>query len=201
MLTSKTQKKTQGFTLLEVMIVLAVTLIIGSLAVPKMMATFNDIRLRYVATNISGLLQSARIQAVRRNTFFAIQPGVQAGGPIYYIDKPGAGYAPGDFMVAIDPTVVVTQGPITAAPNAGAFIAGLNFAVDPAADPPSFSARGLPCIGTPAACPQVPGQGFVMFMSRAVGSGNTPWVAVVVNPSGHIQIWSSDGAGNWIQRD
>jgi prepilin-type N-terminal cleavage/methylation domain-containing protein len=201
MLDSKTQKKTQGFTLLEMMIALSVVMILGALAVPRMIATFNDIKLRYVATNLSGLLQSARIQSVRRNSFFSIQPGVQAGGPIYYIDKPGAGYVAGDPMVSIDPAVTITQGPVTAAPNAGPFLASLNFVVDPAADPPSFSARGLPCIGTPAACPQVAGQGFVMFMSRAVGSGNTPWLAVVVNPSGHIQIWSSDRTGNWIQRD
>ena len=201
MMDSKTQTKTQGFTLLELIIVLAVTVILGAITVPKMIATFNDIKLRYVATNLSGLLQSARIQSVRRNTFFSIQPGVQAGGPIYYIDKPGAAYVGGDTMVSIDPSVTITQGPITAAPNSGPFLAGLNFVVDPAADPPSFSARGLPCVGTPAACPQVAGQGFVMFMSRAIGSGNTPWLAVVVNPSGHIQIWSSDRAGNWVQRD
>ena len=199
---SKIQKKTLGFTLLEVMIVLAVTMILGAIAVPKMMATINDMRLRYVATNLSGLLQSARILSVRRNTFYSILPGVQAGAPIYYIDKPTAlGYAAGDQLVAIDPAVTITQGPITAAPNAAAFIAGLNFAVDPAADAPSFSARGLPCIGAANACPQVAGQGFVMFMSRAVNAGNTPWLAVVVNPSGHIQIWSCDPNGTWIQRD
>lgn len=202
MLNSKTQKKTQGFTLLELMIVLAVTVILGAITVPKMIATINDIKLRYVATNLSGLLQSARIQSVRRNTFFSVLAGAQAGGPVYYIDKPTAlGYAAGDPMVAIDPAVTVTQGPLTAAPNAAAFLAGLNFAVDPAADPPSFSARGLPCIGAANACNQIPGQGFVMFVSRAVNAGNTPWLAVVVNPSGHIQIWSSDRAGNWIQRD
>ena len=201
MLNTKTQKKTQGFTLLELMIVLAVTVVLGAITVPTMIATFNDIKLRYVATNLSGLLQSARIQAVRTNSFYSIQAGVQAGNPIYYIDKPGAGYAVGDRLVPIDPAVTITQGPITAAPNAGPFVASLNFTVDPAADPPSFSARGLPCVGTPAACPQVAGQGFVMFMSRAVGSGNTPWMAVVVNPSGHIQIWSCDKTGNWIQRD
>ena len=201
MLDSKTQKKTHGFTLLELMIVLAVTVILGALAVPRMIATVNDIKLRYVATNLSGLLQSARIQAVRTNSFFSIQPGVQAGQPIYYIDKPGAGYVAGDRLVPIDPAINITQGPITAAPNAGPFLASLNFVVDPAADPPSFSARGLPCIGAANACPQVPGQGFVMFMSRAAVVGNIPWMAVVVNPSGHIQIWSCDTTGNWIQRD
>jgi prepilin-type N-terminal cleavage/methylation domain-containing protein len=201
MLDSKTHKKTQGFTLLELMIVLAVTVILGAIAVPRMIGTFNDIKLRYVATNLSGLLQSARIQAVRTNTFYSVQAGVQAGRPIYYIDKPTAGYVVGDPLVPIDPAVTITQGPITAAPNAGPFLASLNFTVDPAADPPSFSARGLPCIGAANACPQVPGQGFVMFMSRTGVAGNIPWLAVVVNPSAHIQIWSCDTSGNWIQRD
>jgi len=201
MLDSKTQKKTQGFTLLEVMIVLGVTLILGAIAVPRMLASFNDIKLRYVATNLSGLLQSARIQSVRKNTFYSIQPGVQAGGPIYYIDKPGTAYAAGDLLVPIDPAVTITLGTATAAPNSGAFLASLNFTVDPATDPPSFSARGLPCIGTPGACAPVAGQGFVMFMSRQGVAGNIPWLAVVVNPSGHIQIWSCDSNGNWLQRD
>lgn len=198
---SKTQKKTQGFTLLELMIVLCVTMVLGAIAVPRMIATFNDIKLRYVASNLSGLLQSTRIQAVRRNTFYSILPGVQAGGNVYYIDKPTAAYAAGDIILPIDSAVTITQGPITAAPNAAAFITSLNFTVDPAADPPSFSARGLPCVGSANACPSVAGQGFVMFLSRAAVVGNIPWMAVVVNPSGHIQIWSCDSTGNWIQRD
>jgi prepilin-type N-terminal cleavage/methylation domain-containing protein len=202
MLDSKTLKKTQGFSLLELMLVVAVIATLAAVAVPKMAATFNDIKLRYVATDLSGLLQSARIQSVRSNTFYSIQAGVLPGGtPIYYIGKPTAGYVAGNPFVPIDPAVTITQGPITAAPNSGPFLVGLNFVVDPAADPPSFSARGLPCIGAANACPQIAGQGFAMFMSRAGVTGNIPWMAVVVNPSGHIQVWSSDSNGNWIQRD
>ena len=201
MLDSKTQKKTQGFTLFELLIVLSVVLILGAISVPTMMATFNDIKLRYIASDLSGLLQSTRIQAVRKNTFYSVQAGVQAGGNIYYIDKPTAAYAAGDTLLPIDSAVTITQGPVTAAPNAVAFLASLNFTVDPAADPPSFSARGIPCVGSANACTQVAGQGFVMFMSRATVIGNIPWAAVVVNPSGHIQVWTSDVNGNWIQRD
>jgi type II secretory pathway pseudopilin PulG len=201
MLDSNTQKKTQGFSLLELMIVLSVMMILGALAVPRMISTVNDIKLRYVASDLSGLLQSARIQAVRTNTFYSVQAGVQAGQPIYYIDKPTVAYTVGDRLVPVDPAVVITQGSGSGAPNETAFLTSLNFVVDPAADPPSFSARGLPCIGVLNACNQVAGQGFVMFITRAVVAGNIPWLAVVVNPSGHIQIWSCDSSGSWIQRD
>jgi prepilin-type N-terminal cleavage/methylation domain-containing protein len=203
MLDSKTLKKTRGFSLLELMIVVAVIAILAAVTVPKMAATFNDIKLRYVATDLSGLLQSARIQSVKRNSFYTVQPGVLPGGTnIYYIDRPGTPYAVGDPFVPVDPAVTITLGPGTAAPNSGPFLAGLNFVVDPAADPPSFSARGLPCVGVGNnACNVVPGQGFVMFMSRAGITGNIPWLAVVVNPSSHIQVWSCDSNGNWLQRD
>ncbi|HEY3619213.1 MAG TPA: prepilin-type N-terminal cleavage/methylation domain-containing protein [Candidatus Sulfotelmatobacter sp.] len=202
MLDSKTLKKTRGFSLLELMIVVAVMAVLAAITVPKMAATFNDIKLRYVATDLSGLLQSARIQSVKRNSFYTVQPGaLPSGTNIYYIDRPGTPYAVGDPFVPVDPAVTITLGPGTAAPNSGPFLAGLNFVVDPAADPPSFSARGLPCVGVGNnACNVVPGQGFVMFMSR-VGRGNIPWLAVVVNPSSHIQVWSCDSNGNWLQRD
>ena len=203
MLDSTPKKKHQGFTLLEVMIVLTVIMILGSLTVPRMMTTVNDISLRYVASDLSGLLQSARILAVKQNTFYAVQAGaVASGAPIYYIGKPTAAYAVGNPIQPVNPAITFFQGAGSGAPNEAAFIAGLKFTVDPVTtDPPSFSARGLPCVGTANSCTPVAGQGFVMFLTRAAVVGNIPWAAVVINPSGHIQIWSCDIAGTWIQRD
>ncbi len=195
------QKKHQGFTLLELMIVVAMILILGALSVPKMVTAVNDISLRYVASDLSGLLQSARMQAVRTNTATSTMAGtLPAGTPIYYIAAPGVAYAAGDTILTLNPNVTVWRGPGSGAPGEAAFLASLNFAIDPAADPPSFSARGLPCIGA-APCNPILGQGFVMFVSHPGIVGNIPWAAVVVNPSAHIQVWTSDANGNWIQRD
>lgn len=197
---SNTQKKTPGFSLVELMLVVAVMMILAAMTVPKMSTALNDIQLRYVGTDLSGLLQSARILSVQKNSFYAIQPGVVSGSPVYYIDKPGAVYAAGDAFVPVNTAITVFQGTGSGAPNEGAFLAGLKFGVNAGANPPSFSSRGLPCLAAVNSCTQN-GQGFVMFMSKAAVTGDTPWVSVVVNPSGHIQVWSSDAAGNWIQRD
>jgi len=202
MLNATTQKKNQGFSLIELIIAAAVTMILAAIALPRVLNTVSDITLRYSATNFSGLLQSARIQAVKKNTFFTIdQATLPSGDPGYFVDIPKSGvYTVGDPVLPLGTQVTVHPGIGSGAPNEGTFIAGLNFTVNPGGAPPSFNARGLPCIAVGNACPQTPGQGFVVFMSKPAAMGNVPWSAVVINPSGHIQLWTSDGTGNWIQR-
>jgi len=202
MLDLNPQKKTQGFSLIELMIAVSVILILGAMALPRLMTTISDISLRYSASNFSGLLQTARIQAVRKNTFYSVQSvSLVPNLPIYYVDKPTAAYVNGDPILPFDPNITLHQGIGSGAPNEAAFIAGLNFTVNPTGNAPSFNARGIPCIGTAVACPTNTGQGYVVFMSKNAAMGNTPWVAVVVNPSGRVQLWSADSNGSWIQRD
>ena len=198
-----TPRKTQGFSLLELIIVLAVVLILAAIAVPRLMSMVNDISLRYAASDFSGLVQSARIQAVRKNTSYTILQGtLPSGTPAYYLDLPKAGvYTNGDPMLPISPSITVWPGIGSGAPNEATFIANLNFTVNAGGAPPSFNARGLPCVAVGNACPQNSGQGFVLFMSKAATLGGVPWAAIVINPSGHIQLWTSDSNGNWIQRN
>src|ERR1700692_433173 len=97
------QKKRQGFTLLELLIVLAVIMVLGALAVPKMVSVVNDISLRYVATDLSGLLQSARIQAVRTNVPYSVMAGTLAGGPpVYTLAQGGAAYTVGATIFTLN---------------------------------------------------------------------------------------------------
>jgi prepilin-type N-terminal cleavage/methylation domain-containing protein len=202
MLNATTSRKDQGFTLIEMLIVVAVILVLGAVAVPRVMNTVSDINLRYFATNYSGLLQSARIQAVRKNTFYTIQPvTLPSGTPAYYIDLPNSGtYTGGDPVLPVGSQITVFPGIGSGAPNEGTFIAGLNFTVNPGGNAPSFNARGLPCVATANTCPQTPGQGFVLFVSKSALTGNVNWASIIINPSGRVQIWTCDSNGNWIQR-
>ncbi|MFY9559171.1 MAG: prepilin-type N-terminal cleavage/methylation domain-containing protein [Terriglobales bacterium] len=197
-----TRNSDRGFSLLEMMIVIAVMMILAAFSVPVLMNTVSDVNLRYSATNLSGLLQTARIQAVRKNSFYGIQPVTLPGGDIgYFVNLKGGVYAADDPIVTLGNQFQVFQGIGSGAPNEGAFIAGLGFTVVPAGVIPSFNARGLPCAPTVInTCPQNPGQGFVLFLKRVGTFGNIRWASVVVNPSGRVQVWSCDGNGNWIQR-
>jgi len=191
-----------GFSLIEMMIVIAILLILAAFSVPTLMTTISDIGLRYAATNLSVLLQTARIQAVKRNTFYGIVPTTLPNADTgYFVNLQGGTYVAGNPMVPMGSQIQVFQGIGSGAPNEGVFVAGLGFAVMPGGTVPSFNARGLPCSPTVAnTCPQNAGQGFVLFLKRGSPFGDIRWASLVVNPSGRVQVWTCDANGNWIQR-
>lgn len=203
MLDAKTRKKMQGFSMIELMLVVAVILTLTALTVPHLIDTVSDISLRYAASDLSGLLQSARIQSVRKNTFYTVQQGALLSGTQgYYVDIAKTGVdATGDPAMPLAQNLTVHGGIGSGAPGEGAFIAGLNYTVNPGGDPVSFNARGLPCIAAGTLCPQTPGQGFVVFMSKPALTGNTPWACLVITPSGHVQIWTTGTNAVWVLRD
>jgi prepilin-type N-terminal cleavage/methylation domain-containing protein len=191
-----------GFSLLEMMAVVALILVVTAFSVPSLINAISDINLRYAATNLSGLLQTARIQAVKRNTFYGIQPTTLPNGDnAYFVNLQGPTYVPGNPLLPLGSQLQVFQGIGSGAANEGTFVAGLGFAAIGGGTVPSFNARGLPCSPTLAnTCPQNAGQGFVLFLSRTSPLGAIRWASVVVTPSGRIQVWSCDNSGNWVQR-
>ena len=185
------------------MIVVAVAMILMAIAPPLLLNTIANMKLRYSATDLSGLIQRARMQAVMNNTYYPINTTTLSAGDLgYFVDlspKPPSGvYAAGDPMVEMGGQVNVHGGPGSGAPGESVFIASLNFAVDASGVLPRFNARGLPCLVVGNTCPEIPSQGFVYFLSRTNTFG-TRWAAVAVTPSGRVKVWSYDGA-NWVQQ-
>ena len=200
---SVTPKKDRGFSLLELMMSVAILMILAALTVPRALNIISDIKMRYVAQNLSGLLQSARMQAVRRNTFYSLRSATMPSGDLgYYVNiKGGASYTAGDPVLPLDSAVTVHVGTGSGAPNEGTITCGTGCAFNAGSDDPSFNARGLPCIVNGNSCPQNSGHGYVLFVSKPSLTGNTNWASVVITASGHIQVWTCDGEGNWTQRD
>jgi Tfp pilus assembly protein FimT len=194
--------KVAGFTMLEALVVIAIIMVISALTAPSIMRTVNNINVRYSARNLSSLMQTARIQAVRRNTFYSIQPMAMPGNVTgYYVDlNKNQTYASGDTVVTMAGATTVTPGGGSGAPNETAFLGSLGFAVAAGTSPVTFNARGLPCIVNGGVCPQAAGTGFVYFISTTGTSAQVSWAAVAVTPSGHAQVWTCDSGGNWAQR-
>jgi prepilin-type N-terminal cleavage/methylation domain-containing protein len=192
-----------GFSLLELMIAASVMLILVAMVTPKVMTEVYSVKIRYSASDLAGLLQRTRMEAVRKNTFYSLyQTALPGNVQGIYIDTTAARtglLTPTDPQITMAGNVTAFYGPGSGAPGEAAFIGGLGFAVAGAGTTPSFNARGLPCVN-PAPCAPTPGQGFVFFVSGANSSnGSQGWSSVAVTPSGRVSTWAYDGA-NWIQQ-
>jgi prepilin-type N-terminal cleavage/methylation domain-containing protein len=194
--------KDRGFSLLEMMIVLAIILVLAKITVPRFINIVGDINLRHVANNYSGLLQSARIQAVKSNTPYTVNiTSLSTGGSAFFIHARGGSYTTGDPMLPLGSQITYHLGTGSGATNESTLTCGSGCTFGSSPNYTSFNARGLPCSAPSGACAQNNAVGYLTLFSNTTITGNTSWAAVIVTAGGRIQIWTSDGAGNWVQRN
>src|SRR2546425_13025861 len=62
----------RGFSMAEVVIVVTVVLILGAVAIPNIVTATANVRLRGAASDLSGLMQSARLVAGKKNTTYKV---------------------------------------------------------------------------------------------------------------------------------
>jgi prepilin-type N-terminal cleavage/methylation domain-containing protein len=194
-----------GFTLPELLIVVAIGMIAAAMTIPLFSTAVNQYRLRASAVDLDGLLQRARTRAVRDNRTYTLQTAqVVQGGVAYtqvFLDMNGNLQADtnlGEPMIQLQRNVtLVAGGGVPAIPNAS-----LGFTPQGANAPVSFNARGTPCIVVNGLCiswdsaNNVANQvGFVYYLRAPLGTG-TSWSAVSIAPSGRFRAWSYNN-GVW----
>jgi prepilin-type N-terminal cleavage/methylation domain-containing protein len=128
----KTQK---GFTIYELLTVIAIIAIMASIAIPNMISWRNDAKLRSASTIIRGDLQLAKLRALRENTIVVMI--FTASGYNIFIDN-GAGANAGNWNLDADEVVVRNR----------QLPAGVTIALPTTFDSPNnrtrFNGRGLP---------------------------------------------------------
>ena len=81
-------KKQNGFSLIELLIVVFVVMAIAAIAIPNVLLAVSNIRLRASAGDLGGLIQQARIMAAKNNTPYVVLYGTLNGAQIAYIRDP-----------------------------------------------------------------------------------------------------------------
>lgn len=186
----------RGFSLIEVVIALAVILILSAVALPAFVNAYRMYQLTDAATQFAGLLKFTRFEAIRLNTNVSCQ--IQQVASVPPVTNAWADSLPTPEDGVEDPNEkqLIFSGaanlvPAGAVPNA----AGL------------AAAAGVPALAT------VPlANGFVTFDRRGavnpaqvyvfyLSNQNDPGAgarAVILLPSGSVQIWKADSLGNWV---
>ena len=98
---NKMMRKHLGFSLLEVMVVMAIIFIIASIAMPPFLRWRTDAQLRGAASNLRGDLELAKLRAIRENSFVAVL--FNANDYIIFVDN---GTSAGDWLEDEDETQI-----------------------------------------------------------------------------------------------
>lgn len=107
--------RARGFTLVELMVTLAVAAILIGIATPSFTSLMNSNRLSSAANEMVAVIQTARMEAIRRNTTVSVCAGCDgnAGSLVAYVDADDNDFAAAAEIVrvaTIDPAVELDAG-------------------------------------------------------------------------------------------
>lgn len=183
-------RRMRGFTLIEIIVVLAIIMIITAVATPSFVRTIQNYRLTDVATQVTGNLKSARFEAIKRDALVDWKISQTGNTTTVWVDPDRDGVFDGNDKGAIFNTDINVVAAANAPPGlSGQVGVAALTAVGPGNGTITFDSRGA-VTGAPAV--------YVVYVSDSPTAGNY-FRAVILLPSGITQVWSAGTAGAWQQ--
>jgi Tfp pilus assembly protein FimT len=181
-------KRTAGFSVIEMVLVVGIALVVGAMAAPSVMSAVANMRLRSSASGVAGLLQNARMQAVKEDTFYTSRSTTLSGTQtlVAYVDL--------DNDQSYDSNEPTLQLPANTTFEFSGFpsTSSLGSPTTPTAFLPAFNARGLPCVAAGTVCNTITTP-VAYFVRNARPFGAFGWAAVSITPAGRVRTWIWDG--------
>jgi prepilin-type N-terminal cleavage/methylation domain-containing protein len=178
-----------GYSLVEMMMTLAIGLILVSVALPTMIGAIQSYRLNSVAQQVANLAELTRYTAIHRNTLVSLDQTVQNGNTILFVDVDGD-----TKLGATEPLVMLpsdmqlaTNGQCPKRDNNPALTGAVNFSGQI-----TFDYRGTVYFA--------PGGQLVPYF-LALGYSNQAQYgcrAITVTPMGQTKAWKSPDNSTWV---
>jgi type IV fimbrial biogenesis protein FimT len=195
--TGSSSRRSSGFSIVELVVSVAVLMVLTAIAVPTMMTSIRAYQLNASAMSLSDILKFTRFEAVRQNK--PISSIFQQAGGVWTVGTDSNGNATIDnsekqvnisgFATLLPPGGLPSPSPILAAVSASS----LNSSLSGSPGALTFDARGAIRVGG-ALSTNV----FVFYL----GNSTHPefgYRAVVLLPAGSTQIWSAPPSGAWMK--
>jgi prepilin-type N-terminal cleavage/methylation domain-containing protein len=190
-----------GFSLVELMVVMAIALVVTAFAIPTLTTTMDGVRIRGALGSASNIAQRCRMQAVKRNTPQRLHFS-QVGGNValFVTDSTDAAVAPlptdktlwaqywlaSQFTIPGVPSGAGAPPVLTNTQMWGTSTVNLNVNTDP-----YFNSRGIPC--QPVAGAGCTNNGGFVYYYRYRNGGRARWAATSISPAGRIESWIWNG--------
>ncbi len=183
------RRKMAGFSMVELIIVLAIAMIMSAIALPTAITQYRQYRLTSTAANLSSILQACRTDAIRFNTPVRCLYDVAPGGFTFWSDENKNGaldpnepqyFFPGDLQ--LNPGAAPGPGAGTTVPGAVAPARGPGAGIQ-------FTPRGGVAPG---------GSSYILTLSYPPGVGlDNAFRAVTVSPFGKTKVYAATAGSNW----
>lgn len=184
---SQNTDRSGGFSLVEVAMVVAITLLLAVIAIPNMVMVISNARLHAGVTSMSGLLQVCRMAAVKQNrtltTHFTTEDGTTLVGYVKQAPDTSDRVAT-DLQAEWEAPVIMMTTPT--GDDAPAEIDTSVLGFTPEDGEPSFNTRGLPCLYDSGSCNN---GGFLYYFKDTSRTGGKGWAALSISPAGRIKKW------------
>lgn len=192
-----------GFTLAEMIVVVAIILVVGGMAVPNLTRAIDASRIKGSAQALAAAYQDARIRATQKDTSYQVlisPPGISPAQICIDLDGDGTCSA-GDPVTTFPAQVQVSNVgvPVPLGPQLNFFA----IATEQPGGSASFTwnAVGLPCQRTSPTSPCT-AVGWVQHLQLLRTNGDVMYAAVTVSPTGRVKTWtfipSGNGNGKWL---
>jgi len=188
------QRKAKGFSAIELVVAMAVVLIITGVAMPSITSNLRVYQLNSTAGMVADQFKSSRFDAIRRNIVQTCFITPVQGGYQLWTDAKGTG-----AWVNTDHTTLLVRS-VSLVPGGNVPIAGQLASAMGVTGTTAISGIGGPVSLTFDPRGAVTGNNQVNVLY--VGYPNNPnwgYRAVVILPSGSVQVWSPNGSGTWSQ--
>lgn len=192
-----------GFTLTEMIVVLAIILAVAGMAIPNLTRAIDASRIKGSAQSLAAAYQDARIRATQNDTSYQVlisPPGISPAQICIDLDRDGTCSA-GDPVTTFPAQVKVSNLGVPVPLG----LAQLHFPTitteQPAPANLTWNSVGLPCQRTSStsACTAV---GWVQHLQLLGANGDVMYAAVTVSPTGRVKTWtfipSGNGNGTWL---
>src|SRR5262249_13329304 len=186
-----------GFSFLELTIVLCVGLLLTAMGIPRVNTFIANAKMRASMTTVSGFFQNVRMLAIKNNGTITARHFNRTVLPfsLVYYAKPAADTSTtpvtADSQVELEAPIDAYNTPTGTGAPAAITNTTLGLSADPQTGDPSFNSRGLPCAYSSGTCLNA---AFIKYFKDNRTGGSGGWAAISVTPAGRIKRWFWNGS-------
>jgi prepilin-type N-terminal cleavage/methylation domain-containing protein len=191
-----------GFSMTELVIVVAIVLIVAAIAIPNGIRTWYNMELRATSDQVAGLMQQARLLAAKNNAYFTVCYTTSGGVQTVYLSQvtlssTSACTFSTKYTIALPRQITAASAAPTGTNPSAYALTGDTSSTTPCdnACTLAFSPRGLPCkfdtSTTPATCTTPAASYFVYYFNATASNG---FGAVLVTKAGRTRAFTWNGS-------